>query len=314
MAYKAPGKHYREGLSTRQFFQRFPDDKTAEAWFIKRRWPEEVCCPYCGVTNVQIGCKHKTMPFRCREKECGKHFSIKTGTFMQSSKIGYQNWLYAFYLFATNLKSVSSMKLHRELGITQKSAWHLAHRIRQAWNSDPEERFWGPVEVDETWFGGKRKNMPKKKRSQLKGRGPVGKTAVVGVKDRKTNRVSAQVVEDTTQETLQGFVQDRIDPDAAVYTDASSSYASLDNHESVRHSQLEYVRGSVHTNGVESFWSMLKRAYMGTFHRLSERHLHRYVGEFAGRHNMRELGTLAQMSLVADRAIGQRLRYQDLVS
>ncbi len=254
------------------------------------------------------------MPFRCREKECGKHFSVKTGTFMQSSKIGYQNWLYAFYLFATNLKSVSSMKLHRELGITQKSAWHLAHRIRQAWNLDPEERFWGPVEVDETWFGGKRKNMPKKKRSQLEGRGPIGKTAVVGVKDRKTNRVSAQVVGDTTQETLQGFVQDRIDPDAAVYTDDSSSYASLDNHESVRHSQLEYVRGSVHTNGVESFWSMLKRAYMGTFHRLSERHLHRYVGEFAGRHNMRELGTLAQMSLVADRAIGQRLRYQDLVS
>ena len=183
MDYKEPGKHYREGLSTRQFFQRFPNDKTAEAWFIKRRWPEEVCCPYCGVTNVQIGCKHKTMPFRCREKECGKHFSIKTGTFMQSSKIGYQNWLYAFYLFATNLKSVSSMKLHRELGITQKSAWHLAHRIRQAWNLDPEERFWGPVEVDETWFGGKRKNLPKQKRSQLKGRGPVGKTAVVGVKE-----------------------------------------------------------------------------------------------------------------------------------
>ena len=100
MAYKASGKHFREGLSTRQFFQLFPDDKTAEAWFIKRRWPEEVCCPYCGVTNVQTGCKHKTMPFRCREKECGKHFSIKTGTFMQSTKIGYQNWLYAFYLFA----------------------------------------------------------------------------------------------------------------------------------------------------------------------------------------------------------------------
>ena len=313
IAYKAPGKHYRDGLTTRQFFAIFPHDKAAESWFIQQRWPEEVCCPSCGVTNVQTGCKHKTMPFRCREKECGKHFSVKTGTFMQSSKIGYQSWLYAFYLFSTNLKGVSSMKLHRELGITQKSAWHLAHRIRHAWNLNPEERFKGPVEADETYLGGKRRNMPKTKRAQMQGRGSVGKTAVVGVKDRATKEVRAQVVEDTKGETLRGFVLDNTEPGAKIYTDEALFYKALPNQEAVRHASMEYVRGECHTNGVESFWSLFKRAYMGTFHQLSERHLHRYVGEFAGRHNMRELGTLAQMALVVDRAIGRRLRYKDLV-
>ena len=120
MAYKAPGKHFREGLSTREFFKKFPDDGTAEKWFIEHRWPNGICCPHCGSLNVQTDGKRKRVPYRCREKECGKQFSTKTGTFMQSSKIGYQNWLFAMYLIATNLKSVSSMKLRRELDITQK--------------------------------------------------------------------------------------------------------------------------------------------------------------------------------------------------
>ena len=212
----------------------------------------------------------------------------------------------------TNLKSVSSMKLHRELGISQKSAWFMAHRLRQAWNTQPEETYEGPVEVDETYMGGKRKNMPKAKRAKMEGRGPVGKTAVVGMKDRKTNKVSAEVVSDTTKKTLQGFVHERIEPDATVYTDDASPYASLDNHETVKHSHMEYVRGPVHTNGVESFWSLLKRAHVGTFHKLSEDHLHRYVAEFAGRHNMRDKDTLAQMSEIASRMIGKRLRYREL--
>ena len=251
MTYKAPGKHFREGLTTRQFFLIFPDDATAEKWFCKEFWPDEMCCPRCGSTNVQTGAAHKTMPFRCRD--CRKRFSTKTGTFMEASNIGYQSWLYAFYLFCTNLKSVSSMKLHRELGISQKSAWFMAHRLRQAWNTQPEKPFEGPVEVDETYMGGKRKNMLKAKRAKMEGRGAVGKTAVVGMKDRKTNRVSAKVVEDTTKATLQGFVRDRIEPEATVYTDGASPYQSLERHETVAHSRMEYVRGPVHTNGVESF-------------------------------------------------------------
>ena len=205
------------------------------------------------------------------------------------------------------------MKLHRDLGITQKSAWHLIHRIRETWNDDPTIRFFGPVEADESYFGGKRRNMSNQKRKQLTGRGPVGKTAVVGLKDRQTNEVRAQVVEDTTAKTLQGYVLDNTQLGTTVYTDDARPYSSLKNHETVRHSALEFVRGPVHTNGVESFWSMLKRAHTGTFHKISRAHLHRYIGEFAGRHNMRNKDTLDQMAHVIGRMNGKRLRYKDLV-
>ena len=312
MAYKAPGKHHRTGLSVSEFFKMFPDDATAEEWLIKRRWPNGVACPRCGSLNVNTKAKRKSMPFRCREKGCDLDFSTKTGTFMQSSKIGYRDWLFAIYLISTNLKSVSSMKLRRDLGVTQKTAWHLAHRIRGALRSGGFQ-FFGPVEADESYFGGKRQNMPKSKRTQLEGRGPVGKTAVVGVKDRATKKVQAQVVENTTSETLQGFVLDNIQPGAKVYTDDSTAYESLPNHESVKHSVAEYVRGQVHTNGIESFWSMLKRAHNGTFHRMSPKHLHRYVDEFCARHNMRDLDTLQQMALIARKMEGKALRYKDLV-
>lgn len=132
MADKAPGKHFREGISLIELMRFFPDNKTAEKWFVKKRWPEGVPCPHCGSDNVQTGAKHKTMPFRCREKECAKRFSVCTGTVMESSNLGFQAWVFAMYILSTNLKSVSSIKLHRDLAITQKSAWHLAHRLRKA--------------------------------------------------------------------------------------------------------------------------------------------------------------------------------------
>ena len=315
MAYKAPGKHYREGISTRQFFNTFPDNEAAEKWFIARRWPDGIYCVACGSFNVQTGAKRKRASFRCREKECGKQFSTMTGTFMHSSKIGYQDWLFALYLVATNLKSISSMKLHREIGITQKAAWHLAHRIRKAWSAEQGELFGGPVETDTTHVGGKRKNMPKSKRKDLEGRGPVDMTAVTGIKDRTTNKVSAQVVAHTDGETLQGFIRDSVKAGATVYTDEATAYSDMPgfNHESVKHSVAEYVRGMVHTQGIESFWSMLKRAHKGTFHKLSPKHLDRYVQEFAGRHNMRELDTLDQMATIAKNMEGKHLRYRELV-
>ena len=314
MAYRAPGKHYRKGISAKEFFSMFPDDDSAERWFIARRWPTGVACLACGSVNVQAGAKRKRASFRCKEKECGKQFSTKTGTFMECSKIGYQDWLFALYLVATNLKSISSMKLHRELKITQKSAWHLAHRIRRVWQSGADSLFEGPVESDCTFVGGRRRNMPKSKRKELTGRGPVGKVAVVGVKDRGTNRVSAQVVKDTTSETLEGFVMSEIVPGTTIYTDDATAYTNLPNHQAVKHSVAEYVRGQVHTNGIESFWATLKRAHKGTFHRLSPKHLHRYVDEFVGRHNMRPLDTLDQMAQIASKMDKSRLRYKDLIS
>ena len=313
MANKAPGKHYRKGLTAKQFYQMFPDDAAAEAWFVSRRWPDGVTCPKCGSSNVKTGAKRKGLPFRCRNKGCESPFSVKYGTFMQSSKITYQEWLYVLYLVATNLKGVSSMKLHRELERTQKTAWHAAHRIRKVLDQG-SPLFEGPVECDETYVGGRRRNMSTSKRKQLSGRGPAGKVAVAGIRDRATNKVSAQVVPDTTSETLDGFIHGHVIPGTRIYTDDATAYTHLPNHASVKHSVSEYVRGSIHTNGIESFWATLKRAHKGTFHRLSPKHLHRYVDEFVSRHNMRELDTLQQIALVARRMEGSQLRYKDLVS
>ena len=232
---------------------------------------------------------------------------------MHRSKIGYQDWLIASFLVMTSLKGVSSMKLHRDLGVTQKTAWFLAQRLRISMFRDGGP-FEGPVEVDETYMGGKRKNMPKSKREQMTGRGAVGKTAVVGAKDRATKQVAAKVVTSTDKDTLQGFVEDHAGEGATVYTDDASAYETLKfEHDSVKHSLEEYVKGDVHTNGIESLWSMLKRAHKGTFHKLSPKHLDRYVQEFSGRHNVRELDTIDQMKSLRNGMDGKRLTYKALI-
>ena len=313
MAQKAPGKSHRKGLTLAELFRMFPDDTTAERWFAQQRWPEGLHCPYCGSTNVQSGAKHKTMPYRCREKECAKRFSVRTKTPMESSKLGFQVWAIALYQVTTNLKGVSSMKLHRDLGITQRSAWFLAHRLREAWK-DQGSQFAGPIEVDETFIGGKEKNKHSNKKLKA-GRGAVGKAIVVGAKDRDTNRVSATVVGNTDAKTLQGFVGDHAAKGATVYTDDHGGYHGMSfEHETVKHSISEYVNGMAHTNGIESFWALLKRGYHGTYHHMSEKHLGRYVGEFAGRHNDRERDTLDQMAAVTRAMTGKRLRYRDLTA
>ena len=311
MTHKAPGKFHRKGLTLAELFRMFPDDATAERWFAEQRWPEGLHCPYCGSVNVQSGAKHKTMPYRCREKECAKRFSVRTKTPMESSKLGFQVWAVALYQVTTNLKGVSSMKLHRDLGITQRSAWFLAHRLREAWK-DNGTQFSGPVEVDETFIGGKEKNKHANKKLRA-GRGAVGKAIVVGAKDRETNRVSAAVVKGTDAKTLQGFVGERAAKGATVYTDDHGGYEGMPfEHETVKHSISEYVNGMAHTNGIESFWALLKRSYHGTFHHFSVKHLDRYVTEFSGRHNSRDADTVAQMVAMVKGFEGARLSYQDL--
>ena len=315
---KGPGKNFRNGISLIELFDRFPDDAAAEKYFTETRWPNGPRCPYCGSANVKTKCKHPTMPYRCREKHCNyKRFSVRTGTIMEASNLGYRIWALATYLVMTNLKSVSSMKLHRDLKICQKTAWFLVHRIREAWKED-NLPFSGPVEADETYMGGLRKNMSNKKRKLLAntGRGPVGKTAIVGVKDRATNKISADVVERTDAYTLQTFVEDHVRHDAKVYTDEYGAYRNMHyfEHDTVRHSVREYVKkGGVHTNGIESFWSMLQRAHTGTFHKISPKHMHRYVTEFTGRHNARSMDTEDQMKKLVRGMQGRRLKYPDLV-
>ena len=285
----------------------------AETWFAKERWGDEPRCPHCDSANVQSGAAHKTMPYRCRERECRKRFSVRVGTIMEDSKLSLQTWALAFYLLTTGLKGTSSMKLHRDLGITQKSAWHLAHRIRETWVKETGP-FSGPVEADETFVGGKERNKHASQRQKL-GRGPVGKTAVVAAKDRATGKVSAKVVSATDRATLQPFVVECTQPGALVFTDEHSAYRGIPgvNHRTVKHSVGEYVDGQAHTNGVESFWSMLKRGYHGTFHHVSAKHLDRYVGEFSGRHNDRPADTIDQMRAMTRGMVGKRLRYADLI-
>ncbi len=316
MAQKAPGKSHREGISLIELAEMFPDEAAAVAWFEDIRWPDgERHCGHCGSVRVSEIPNAKPMPYRC--KDCRSYFSVRTGTMMESSRLPLRKWAFAVYLYVTNLKGVSSMKLHRDLKVTQKTAWFMLHRLRDAWDESGLGQFGGPVEADETYIGGKRKNMPRSKRKTMEGRGAVGKAAIVGSKDRETNKVAARHVPSSEAKHVAGFVAEKTALGATVYTDEAKAYNALKpgyDHHAVNHSVGEYVRGQAHTNGIESFWSMLKRGYQGTYHKMSEKHLQRYVAEFAQRHNIREAGTLDQMGDVFAGMIGQRLMYKDLIS
>ena len=310
MAHKSPGKSDREGITMIQLCDMFPTEESAREWFESCVWPDGRYCPQCGSTRTHDA-GHNHMPYRC--SDCRSYFSVKTGTVMHMSRLPLRKWVFAIYLHLTSLKGVSSMKLHRDIGVPQKTAWYMLQRIRKAWESD-DFPFAGPIEVDETYMGGKERNKHKGKKLKA-GRGTVGKTAVVGAKDRKTNKVRAKVTKKTDAKTLQKFVIETAATGATVYTDDAAAYKGMPfDHASVRHSVGEFVAGMAHTNGIESFWSMLKRAHKGVYHKISAKHLQRYVDEFSGRHGVRERDTLDQMQSVVAGMVGKRLSYRELIA
>ena len=309
---KAPGKAYRPGIFIIELMAMFPTEEDAIQWFENARWGGKRTCGKCGNERTRPVKSGKPMPYWC--SACRSYFSVRTGTPLECSKVPLRKWAVAIYLCLTSLKSVSSMKLHRDIGVSQKTAWFMLHRIRDAWSEDPANPFSGPVEVDETYVGGLDRNRHKRDRKGIPGGG--GKMAVVGAKDRPTNQVRAQVVPEVHRLALRGFVRENVESGATLYTDEAAAYRGSwgYDHEAVKHSVGEYVRGMASTNGVESFWSMLKRAHKGTFHKISPKHLNRYVQEFAGKHNFRESGTLTQMRDTVARLVGHRLLYRDLIA
>lgn len=228
-------------MSLEELFDMFPDNKSAMKWFESNIWPDGRICPRCGYKYTCVA-KHPEMPYYC--SECKKYFSVKTGTAMEHSRIGYRKWAVAIYLIATRPKDISSVQLHRDLGIRQPSAWYMLHRLRTSWDTVVgPDLMTGPVEVDEVHLGGLEKNKHADKKHQRK------KTAVVGIKDRKTGIIRAIPVPETTAARLVEFVTSNIKKGTKVFTDENRAYASLDNHETVNHSDKEYVRARFTSTG-----------------------------------------------------------------
>ncbi len=227
MTHKAPGKAQRKGLTIVQMIDMFQTEEAAVAWFESVLWPTGRYCGKCGGVRTREVPNAKPMPYWCTD--CRSYFSVRTGTPIARSNVPMRKWAIAIYLCLTSLKSVSSMKLHRDIGVSQPTAWFMLHRIREAWAADNDDPFSGPVEFDDTYVGGKRRNKSNAERKEAVGRGPVDMTAVVGAKDRATNQVSAKVVQDTDKATLQGFVADNAEPDAVVFTDDAPAYEGIEN-------------------------------------------------------------------------------------
>ncbi len=299
----------------------FSDPQVCHDFMVGMRWSGGVVCPTCGSEDVSFLTSRNL--FQCKHKHPKRQFSVKVGTIFEDSPIGLDKWLPAVWMIANDKNGISSYELHRALGVTQKTAWFMLHRIRLAMSTESFDKMSGTVEADETFIGGTARFMHKHKReAKVKGTGGIGsgKIAVMGLLERhaqdEASKVRTKVIKDTSKKTLQAEVLANVQPGSEVFTDAWASYRGLDReymHAVIDHAE-EYVRGNVHTNGIENFWSLLKRTIKGTYVSVEPYHLFRYLDEQAFRFNERkdDSGDSGRFTKVARNVAGRRLTYKKL--
>jgi transposase-like protein len=291
----------------------FANPDNCVSYIVARRWPNGVvACPTCNRTDVTYIAARRV--WQCKTRHPRAQFSVKVGTIFEDSPLGLDKWLMAMWMVANCKNGVSSWEIHRSIGITQKCAWHMLHRIRLAMQDENGGKLCGEVEVDETFIGGKARNMhPRQRKEKIHGRGPGDKAIVFGMVERG-GKVRATAVETRGGEELQAHIRECVEAGAAIFSDELKSYEGMDEYQhAVINHAVEYVNGNTHTNTIENFWSLLKRGLHGTYVSVEPYHLFRYIDEQAFRYNNRkEMDDGDRFSAVVSQIAGKRLTYSEL--
>lgn len=292
----------------------FSNPENSLNYLVARRWPDGVICPTCGRTDVSFLAKQQK--WQCKSAHKQRQFSVKVGTIFEDSPLSLHKWLTAIWMITNCKNGVSSYEVHRAIGVTQKTAWFMVHRIRLAMQTGSfAKKMSGEIEVDETFIGGKARNMHKSVRARrIHGTGGAGKVVVMGLLERH-GEVRTMVVPNVRRRSLHGEVSKHVEHGSTVYSDALGSYNQLQNeyvHNVINHAE-KYVDGQIHTNGIENFWSLLKRSINGTYISVEPFHLFRYLDEQAFRFNTRKVKDGVRFCKATEQIVGKRLAYTELI-